>query len=65
MGLSTEQVQQLANFVRRSNRSRGCRHGAAAVRRGGRGRAKVGEEYVVMLNDEQIPHLRISDTSRN
>ena len=64
MGLSAEQVQQLANFISTLEPKPGRmftteqqQYVAADVVV-----QKVGEEYVVMLNDEQIPHLRISNT---
>ncbi len=64
MSLSVEQVQQLANFISTLEPKPGRmftteqqQYVAADVVV-----QKVGEEYVVMLNDEQIPHLRISNT---
>jgi RNA polymerase sigma-54 factor len=64
MNLSVEQVQQLANFIstlepkpgRMFNTEQQQYVAADVVVQ------KVGDEYVVMLNDEQIPHLRISNT---
>jgi RNA polymerase sigma-54 factor len=64
MNLTVEQVQQLANFISTLEPKPGRmftteqqQYVAADVVV-----QKVGEEYVVMLNDEQIPHLRISNT---
>jgi RNA polymerase sigma-54 factor len=64
MSLSVEQVQQLANFISTLEPKPGRmftteqqQYVAADVVV-----QKVGEEYVVLLNDEQIPHLRISNT---
>jgi RNA polymerase sigma-54 factor len=64
MNLSVEEVQKLANFVstlepkpgRMFNTEQQQYIAADVVVQ------KIGEEYVVMLNDEQIPHLRISNT---
>jgi RNA polymerase sigma-54 factor len=64
MNLSVEQVQKLANFVstlepkpgRMFNTEQQQYVAADVVVQ------KVGDDYVVMLNDEQIPHLRISNT---
>ncbi len=64
MNLSTEQIQQLANFVSTLEPKPGRmftteqqQYVAADVVV-----QKVGDDYVVLLNDEQIPHLRISNT---
>jgi RNA polymerase sigma-54 factor len=64
MNLSVEQVQKLANFVstlepkpgRMFNTEQQQYVAADVVVQ------KIGDDYVVMLNDEQIPHLRISNT---
>ncbi|MCG3148343.1 MAG: RNA polymerase sigma-54 factor [Verrucomicrobiae bacterium] len=64
MGLSVDQVQQLANFIAtlepRPGRlfSTDQHHYVAAdvvIQR-------VDDDYVILLNSEQIPHLRISNT---
>jgi len=64
MNLSVEQVQKLANFISTLEPKPGRmftteqqQYVAADVVV-----QKVGDDYVVMLNDEQIPHLRISNT---
>jgi len=64
MSLSVEQVQQLANFISTLEPKPGRmftteqqQYVAADVVV-----QKVGDDYVVLLNDEQIPHLRISNT---
>jgi len=64
MNLSVEQVQQLANFISTLEPKPGRmftteqqQYVAADVVV-----QKIGEDYVVLLNDEQIPHLRISNT---
>ena len=66
MNLTVEQVQQLANFVSTLEPKPGRmftleqHHYVAAdvvVQR-------VEDNYVVLINDEQIPHLRISNTYR-
>jgi len=64
MNLSVEQVQQLANFISTLEPKPGRmftteqqQYVAADVVV-----QKVGDDYVVLLNDEQIPHLRISNT---
>jgi RNA polymerase sigma-54 factor len=64
MGLTVEQVQQIANFIstlepkpgRMFNTEQQQYVAADVVVQ------QVNGEYVVMLNDEQIPHLRISNT---
>ena len=64
MNLSVEEVQKLANFISTLEPKPGRmftteqqQYVAADVVV-----QKVGDEYVVLLNDEQIPHLRISNT---
>ncbi|HUI08458.1 MAG TPA: RNA polymerase factor sigma-54 [Verrucomicrobiae bacterium] len=64
MNLTVEQVQQLANFISTLEPKPGRmftteqqQYVAADVVV-----QKVGSDYVVLLNDEQIPHLRISNT---
>ncbi len=64
MGLTVEQVQQIANFISTLEPKPGRmftteqqQYVAADVVV-----QQVNGEYVVMLNDEQIPHLRISNT---
>jgi RNA polymerase sigma-54 factor len=64
MGLSVEQVQQLANFISTLEPKPGRmftteqqQYVAADVVV-----QKVSDDYIVLLNDEQIPHLRISNT---
>ena len=64
MNLSVEQIQQMANFVSTLEPKPGRmftteqqQYVAADVVV-----QKVGDDYVVLLNDEQIPHLRISNT---
>jgi RNA polymerase sigma-54 factor len=64
MGLTVEQVQSLANFISTLEPKPGRmftteqqQYVAADVVV-----QKVDDHYVVMLNDEQIPHLRISNT---
>ena len=64
LGVTVEQVQALANFISTLEPKPGRMFSAdenqyvaadVTVQR-------VGEEYVVLLNDEQIPHVRISNT---
>jgi RNA polymerase sigma-54 factor len=64
IGVSVEQVQQIANFISTLEPKPGRMFSTeqqqyvspdVVVQR-------VGGEYVVMLNNEQIPHLRISNT---
>lgn len=64
LGMSAEQVQQIANFISTLEPRPGRmftteQHQYVApdvvVQR-------VGDDYVVLLNNEQIPHLRISNT---
>ncbi|HXI82618.1 MAG TPA: RNA polymerase factor sigma-54 [Verrucomicrobiae bacterium] len=64
MNLSVEQIQQLANFISTLEPKPGRmftteqqQYVAADVVV-----QKIGDDYVVLLNDEQIPHLRISNT---
>jgi len=64
LGLNTEQIQQIANFIStlepkpgRMFNTEQQQYVAADV-----SVQRVNGEYVVMLNDEQIPHLRISNT---
>jgi len=64
MGLSVEEVQKMANFISTLEPKPGRmftteqqQYVAADVVV-----QKVGDDYVVLLNDEQIPHLRISNT---
>ena len=64
LGISVEQVQELANFISTLEPKPGRmfsteqqQYVAADVVG-----QKVNDDYIVMLNDEQIPHLRISNT---
>jgi RNA polymerase sigma-54 factor len=64
MGLTVEQIQQIANFIstlepkpgRMFNTEQQQYVAADVVVQ------QINGDYVVMLNDEQIPHLRISNT---
>ena len=63
LNMTTEQVQQIANFVATLEPKPGRmfsteqqQYVAADVVV-----QKINDDYVVLLNDEQIPHLRISD----
>ncbi len=67
LNITTEQVQQIANFISTLEPKPGRmfttdQHQYVApdviVQ-------KIGDDYVVMLNNEQIPHLRISDTYKD
>jgi RNA polymerase sigma-54 factor len=64
LGITVEQVQQIANFISTLDPKPGSRFSAepdnyvqpdVLVQ-------KVDGEWVIILNDEQIPHLRISNT---
>ena len=67
MGITVEQVQKAANNIAPARSAPGtsvCR-GAAELRSARCHGRKIQGEYQVILNGEQIPHLRISNTYKD